>query len=117
MSTLLTPLLIVLVLVGFGLALVAAIQRNVAVGNQFRQALRARLEGLRLHRMLNALGIDPERYLHTTPVTDIDRQMRRCTDCEDQGTCAQDIEAGHPERAEGYCPNYPELSKPAAGKH
>ena len=61
--------------------LFAAIFFNMKVGMRFRQDLANRIHGLRLGKMLNALGIDIDSYLHSEPVVDIENQINRCTQC------------------------------------
>ncbi|TNF92243.1 MAG: hypothetical protein EP297_13645 [Gammaproteobacteria bacterium] len=71
--------------------LFAAIFFNMKVGMRFRQDLANRIHGLRLGRMLNALGIDIDSYLHSEPVVDIENQITRCTQCANTDECDEKL--------------------------
>ncbi len=90
---------LLLLLGGFILRLGFTILRNLIHGRRFHQALADEFNQLRLSRMLTALGIDKARYIHRTPVLEIQRQMQHCRECHNTGECDirlenDDIEPG-----------------------
>ena len=96
--SLVTMLLVGLLISGFTVLLLAAIIFNLKTGQKFRQKLAQDLHKLRLAKMLSALGIDINSYLHTARSIDIYQQMNRCAACEntrecDESLAQEDIEA------------------------
>lgn len=73
------------------LRLAVVIAFNVKTGILFRRKLAGKINDLRLSRMLAALGIDINHYLHNERVVDISTQMNRCVDCENTQTCDEDM--------------------------
>jgi hypothetical protein len=69
------------------------IRNNVIIGRTYRQALRAELSSLRLDRMLAALGINRERYLHQQNTQDIHQHIDRCRDCDHTDVCDEKLDA------------------------
>ncbi|NIA01353.1 MAG: hypothetical protein GWP13_01065 [Planctomycetia bacterium] len=92
-SVIIAVLLAVLTL-AFSVMLVAAIVFNMKAGTRYRKALASRVEKLRLNRMLTALGIDIDHYLHTQPTVDIQQHMKRCSACENTDTCDDRLAQG-----------------------
>lgn len=74
--------------------LAVVIAFNVRTGILYRQRLARKINDLRLSRMLAALGIDINRYLHNERVIDITDQMNRCVACENTRTCDEDMLKG-----------------------
>lgn len=96
--SLVTMLLLGLLISGFTLLLLAAIVFNLKTGQRYREKLAQDLHKLRLGKMLAALGIDINSYLHTARSVDIYQQMNRCATCENTRECDdqltnEDIEA------------------------
>ena len=94
LSMIVASLLLLLTLT-FAVLLLAAIVFNLNAGRKFRRLLAARLDQLRLGKMLSATGIDINRYLHTQSVVDIQDQMERCSNCESTDTCDEQLAEGH----------------------
>jgi len=93
-SLIVAGLLTVLTL-AFGAMLVSAIVFNVSAGKKYRQSLATRIDQLRLSKMLSALGIDVNRYLHTQSTVDIRKHMDRCSACDKTDTCDEQLAAGN----------------------
>ncbi len=87
-----------------------AVGGNLMQGMRFREGLADGVKQLRLQRMLEALGIDVNRYLYSEPVTDIDKQMRNCEACQNTQTCDETLQ-GHPLAMAdiAFCPNHDAL--------
>lgn len=95
-----------LALVYFIVRLMFRIRNNVIIGRTYRQALRAELSSLRLGRMLTALGINRERYLHLQNTRDINQQIQRCRDCDHTSICDEKLcEKNLDENNIDYCNN------------
>lgn len=94
-----TLLLIAIGVLAAGLAITLvllplAIAMNVETGMKYRRDLAAKLDQLRLGRMLVALGVNINRYLNSERIVDIDRQMRRCGACTNTKTCDDKLTKG-----------------------
>lgn len=72
-------------------ALIIAILYNVKVGARYREPLAAKLQSLRLNKMLVALGIDTYQYLHKENVVTIHDQMKRCSECDNTQECDETL--------------------------
>jgi len=113
--------LIVAILLGFFVTLLAvllftAIIFNMKKGRKYRQALAKRIEQLRLNKMLTALGIDPNAYLHDQHITDIHSHMERCEACENTAECDETLSTNKINPTEiGFCNNEQSLQKIAKG--
>ena len=75
-----------------GLRLAYVIYANVKNGMLFRTLLAKRVGNLRLGKMLTALGINVDKYLHEEKVLDIEAQIERCTACENTDTCDDNLQ-------------------------
>ncbi len=75
----------------FIVRLMLRIRNNVIIGRTYRQALRAELSSLRLDRMLAALGINRELYLHQQKTRDIHQHIQRCRDCDHNDICDEKL--------------------------
>lgn len=75
----------------FIVRLTTRIRNNVIIGKTYRQALQAELSGLRLDRMLAALGIDRDRYLHRQNTQETHQQIQRCRDCDNTDICDEKL--------------------------
>ena len=78
--------------VGFRLAYV--IYANVKNGMLIRSLLSKRVGNLRLSKMLAALGVNVDKYLHEEKVLDIENQIERCTQCENTDICDENLQKG-----------------------
>jgi Family of unknown function (DUF6455) len=93
------------------------IVRNLREGLNFRRTLAARIEKLRLHKMLARLGIDPGAYLHTVRVAEVEKQMATCQACPTQSTCDEELATNPTDSSDySFCPNQESLKRasPAA---
>jgi hypothetical protein len=88
------------------------IMRNVIVGMEFRKNLARQLNALRLNKMLNALGIDINRYLHNERIIDIEEQIGKCAACENTETCDDQLGKGAVQASNiDYCNNEKSLQQ------
>jgi hypothetical protein len=78
----------------FTVMLVSAIVFNMKAGKKYRRSLARRFDRLRLSKMLSALGIDVNSYLHTQGIVDIQQHMDLCSACENTNTCDEQLAAG-----------------------
>ncbi len=93
-------------LLAFIVLLPIAIVFNMRAGLKYREALAARVDQLRLGRMLAALGVNVDAYVHHGRITDIDAQMRRCAACGHTDACDEKLATGDVSVDEiGYCEN------------
>ena len=112
--------LIILSLLGIALAwfivmMMIRIRNNVVNGLDYRTALRTEISSLRLNRMLAALGINRERYLHQENVIEIHKHMERCRDCSNTETCDDKLENNTIEKGNiDFCNNADAFGKIAA---
>ena len=89
-----------------------AIIFNMKKGRKYRQALAKKIEQLRLNKMLIALGINPNTYLHDEHITDIHKHMERCEACENTEQCDEALSANNLNPAEiDFCNNEQSLQK------
>jgi len=92
--------------------LAVVIAFNVRTGILYRQKLARKIKELRLSRMLTALGIDINQYLHNERVVDITDQMNRCVACENTQVCDEDMLSGTVSADNiSYCNNEPTLKE------
>jgi len=90
----------------FAVMLVSAIVFNLNAGYKYRSSLATRLDRLRLGRMLSAVGIDVNSYLHSQSIVDIQEHMDRCSGCENTTTCDEQLADGHIKVADiDFCNN------------
>ncbi len=105
-----------LIIVGLAFIVLAAgfvyvIVRNVRQGRVFREKLAARVESLRMGRMLRARGIDVAAYLHQTHVSEISQHASQCDQCETTDICDSHLARGKLDASDiGFCPNQHSLS-------
>jgi hypothetical protein len=62
-------------------------------GRRYRAAMAEQLKTLRLNKMLTALGIDTNQYLHSQRAVDIHNHMERCSQCENTEECDESLSA------------------------
>ncbi len=93
------------------------IMRNVIVGMEFRKSLAAKVNALRLNKMLGALGIDINSYLHSERVIDIEEHIDRCAACGNTDTCDDQLAKGAVQPGSiDYCNNEATLQRIVASK-
>jgi hypothetical protein len=110
-SIIIGGLLAVLTL-AFTVLLASAIVFNLNAGKKYRTSLANRVDQLRLSKMLTALGIDVDTYLHTERIVDIQQHMDRCSACDNVEKCDDQISTGQLDAADiGFCNNEQSLQK------
>ena len=87
--------LLIMLTLAFTVMLVSAIVFNMKSGKKYRRSLARRFDQLRLGKMLSALGIDVNSYLHTQGIVDIQKHMDLCSACENTNTCDEQLAAGN----------------------
>ena len=93
------------------------IMRNVIVSMEFRKNLARKVNELRLNKMLSALGIDVNSYLHSERVIEIEEQIDRCSACQNTDTCDEQLAKGSVSATSiDYCNNEEALQNIVAGK-
>ena len=93
------------------------IMRNVIVGMEFRKNLARQVDALRLNKMLAALGIDINSYLHSERVIDIEEQIDKCSACHNTETCDVQLTKGTIQPGNiDYCNNDKALQQIVAAK-
>ena len=112
--TLVITALLSLSLAYFIVLLLIRIRNNVVAGHSYRDALTAELSELRAYKMLGALGINRQRYIHQQSVLDIHKHMDRCKACGnitecDEKLASNSIDPNHIE----FCNNADEFSEMA----
>ncbi len=92
-----------------------AIIFNMKRGRKYRQVLAKKISQLRLNRMLIALGVDTNAYIHDEHVADIHKHMERCEECEKTAECDDALAKGkiNPDEI-GFCNNEQSLQEIAA---
>ena len=91
--------------------------RNVIVGMEFRKSLARKVNALRLNKMLAALGIDTNSYLHSERVIDIEEHIDRCSSCENTEICDDQLAKGTIQANNiDYCNNEESLQHIVADK-
>lgn len=102
--------LMAILTVVFILFLFVAIIYNLKAGEYYRHSLAKKLGSLRLVKMLGALGVDANVYLHNERIIDIHKQMERCSECENAVQCDEKL-ANNKITADdiGFCNNEKDL--------
>ena len=91
--------------------------RNVIVGMEFRKSLARKVDALRLNKMLAALGIDINNYLHTERVIDIEEHIDKCSSCQNTEICDDQLAKGTIQADNiDYCNNVESLQHIVAAK-
>jgi hypothetical protein len=107
--------LFVLLTLAFAVMLFSAIVFNLKIGRRYRRSLAREIDRLRLGRMLGALGIDIDAYLHSEQVRDIQAQMSRCAQCANTADCDETLARGKVDSGEiDFCNNEEALKDVAA---
>ena len=86
-----------------------SIMKSSQQGETFYRNLTDRIKQLRMHRMLQALGVGEKEYALAHPVSDIEMHMDRCRQCSNTEQCDSELATGEVKQAEEYCPNNKDL--------
>lgn len=94
-----------------------AIIFNMKRGRKYRQALAKKVAQLRLNKMLIALGVDTNAYIHDENVADIYKHMERCEECGKTEECDDALSKDklNPDEID-FCNNEQSLQKIAANQ-
>lgn len=92
-----------------GIGLFRSIMNSSKQGVKFRENLLARVQSVRMHKMLQALGINHQQYAYSHRVSDIEKHIDRCTHCANTEQCDSELASGAIKHAESYCPNNSDL--------
>lgn len=102
---------IVLAILGIALTVVSLyflilIANNVRQGRVVRKLLAERVESLRMSKMLHALGLDFNKYLHSVPLCQINESIGKCETCSTTDECDQKLKVDKVGIKDiGFCPN------------
>jgi len=110
----LMPVPVVILLAVVGVALVVTCAGMSGCMRQlraYRGELSARAKALRIHRMLEHLGIGLPRYLGRARSIDVEKHLLRCACCEDTQVCDAYLERGENADPTTFCTNFQELVK------
>ena len=91
------------------IGLFRSIMKSSRQGETFYQNLLERIKKLRMHRMLQALGVNEKDYALAHPVSEIEMHMNRCQQCSNTEICDSELAKGEVKQAEEYCPNNKDL--------
>ena len=104
--------LLAVLTLAFMVFLASAIVFNLNAGKKYRKSLASSVDQLRLSKMLTALGIDVETYLHTERIVDIQQQMDLCSACENVDNCDDQLSSGTIDAANiSFCNNEKSLQE------
>jgi Family of unknown function (DUF6455) len=103
-------LLTIVIIIG----LFRSITKSSRQGENFYQNLLERIKQLRMHKMLQALGVDEKEYTRGNPVIEIEMHMNRCQECGNTEQCDSELESGEIKHADQYCPNNEDLLNSSA---
>ena len=104
--------LLALMTLAFALLLISAIVFNLKAGRKYRKSLASSVDQLRLSKMLTALGINVDTYLHTERVVDIQQHMDRCSACDNIDTCDDQLSKGSLDATDiSFCNNEQSLQE------
>jgi hypothetical protein len=87
-------------------AFMLLINKNLRQGLTIRERLAQRVDSLRMSKMLAALGINFDQYLHQVPLVKINESMNKCDNCETIGQCDDALKQPviKPDQID-FCPN------------
>ncbi len=77
----------------------------------YRRELTERAESLRIHRMLERLGVSLPGYVKRTPSIDVEKHLVKCGCCADTDACDDYLAGGKNMDPNTFCPNFQELQK------
>lgn len=80
-------------------------RKNMQQGREFRRNLAQSLQKLRMSKVLSALGLDTNAYLHKLSVYNIKQHMSKCENCTTTGACDEKLSQPSIQHAElEFCP-------------
>lgn len=84
---------------------VLLISKNMQNGRKFRQNLAQSIKQLRMTKVLKALGLDFDAYLHKLPVQQIRQNMSACKNCKTTSACDEKLNQQTIQQTEiEFCP-------------
>ena len=91
-----TTTLIILIALGASLAyyivmLAVKIRANVLTGQSFHDSLLSQISNMRMGKMMDALGISKEKYIHQESVLDISHHIDNCNACDKTDQCDEKL--------------------------
>ena len=95
-----------IIIVALAVLFTLLIRKNITQGRVVRKQLAKRVVPLRMNKMLAALGIDFDKYLHQVPLHRINESMDKCETCDTVEQCDQSLQK--PEISTDnidFCPN------------
>lgn len=75
----------------------------------YHRDLVRRFCALRIHRMLETLGVSERRYMAKARHVEVERHLANCQQCPNTGTCDRALRQGDVSAGEEFCPNFREL--------
>ena len=115
--------LIIAILLGLLVTLLTAllfiaIIFNMRRGSKYRQALARKVAKLRQNKMLVALGVDTNAYIHNEHVADIHNHMKHYEECHNTEECDDALSEDkiNPDEI-GFCNNEQSLQKIAESQN
>jgi len=103
---------LVLLLVAFTfLVMVISLWRSCMQYMAYRRYLSGRVEDIRIHKMLDWMGISTKRYLDKARLNEVETQLFRCRFCGDLHRCDELLDQHTADDPERFCPNYEELKE------
>jgi hypothetical protein len=84
---------------------VVLFRSNMRQGREFRRNLSQSLQQLRMSKVLSALGLDTNLYLHKLSVHNIKQHMSKCENCATTSACDEKLSQPSIQHAElEFCP-------------
>jgi len=85
--------------------------QNCRFLRSYRQGLRQRINDLRIHRMLESLGVSRRRYMRKALIAEMETHLSRCQQCPNTPECDMATGKGDISDGDAFCPNFRELVK------
>lgn len=89
-----------IVLTAFGVSLtyyvivlIMRIRTNVLTGQSFHDSLMSQISNIRMGKMMDALGINKEKYIHQESVLDITHHIDTCKACDNTDRCDEKLDS------------------------
>ncbi len=106
------PIAILLLVVGLAfLGMCFGMRGCLSQLRAYRRELTERAKTLRIHRMLERLGVSLTGYVKRTPSIDVEKHLVNCGCCPDTDTCDDYLERGKDTDPNAFCPNFQDLQK------
>lgn len=110
MDSSLTIILVVIVGVSF-VAMLLGVSRSVRQLRRYRRDVVARMELLRIDKMLPHAGVARARFLRKAQPFAVEKHLLVCKHCTSIETCDDYLENGKDIPEHTFCPNFRELSR------